>query len=190
MVTFYAKNMIGEIKEITYIKDKEISMSLIQAFGDTPLYEPVWIDDEGYEFVVPRNGQTLLILYRYIPVNVKFIHEWTCYRETELDEEILKKYYEEYTLLIESKCMQYLYEEISIFFYYNENDQNFYLSANMNVIEEDYGGHIKQISISSDAISFSSIKDLFLSYRHKYEHIPEGFFYHLAECSEKSWQDL
>ncbi len=194
MVTFYAKNMIGEIKEITYIKDEEISMSLIQAFGDTPLYEPVWIDDEGYEFVVPRNGQTLLILYRYIPVNVKFIHEWTCYEEKEDEAQILRTYYEESTLLIESKYMQYLYEEIAIFFYFKDKDSNhdyiFYPSENMNVIEEDYGGHIKQISISSDTISFSSIKDLFLSYRQEYQHIPEGFFYHLAECAEKSWQDL
>ena len=88
-----------------------------------------------------------------------------------------------------------LYEEIVIFFYFKNksgstHDYIFYPSENIKVIEEDYGGHIKQIRISSDAISFSSIKDLFLSYRHKYEHIPEGFFYHLAECAEKNWQEL
>jgi len=193
MNSFYAKNLAGEIKEISYTKVDDIPMALTQAFGETPLYEPIWIDDEGDEFIVPRKGQTLLILYRYIPVNVKFIPEWTCYEEKETEEEIFQTYYEEATLLIESKYMQDLYEEIVIFFYYNTgstHDDIFYPSKNMNIIEEDYGSHIKQISISSDTISFSSIKDLFLSYRHKYQHIPEGFFYHLAECAEKIWKDL
>ena len=189
ITTFYAKNLTGEIKEISYSgKVDEIPTLLTQAFGETPLYEPIWLDDEGYEFVVPRNGQTLLILYRYIPVNVKFIIDYSCYEEKE--ERITN--YNEMTLLIESKYINYLYEEIVIFFY-SKKDQNIFYpleGSNIYAIDENYGGNIKQISIPSKAVSFSSIKDLFLSYKYKFENIPEGFFYHIADCVDNKWKDL
>jgi hypothetical protein len=190
--TFYTKNLTGEIKEISYNGNiDEISNLITKSFGKTPLHEPIWIDNEGCEFVVPRNGQTLFILYRYIPVDIEFIPEWKCYEDNE-ERKIL--YYDEITLLIESKSMQNLYEEIVIFFYVNNsNSNNIFYSverSSVEVIHEDYGSNVKQLRIPDDSESFISIKDLFLSFRNKYQHIPEGFFQYLAECSEKKWIGL
>lgn len=179
---FYAKNLAGDIKEISYTNVDLIPIFIEQSFGKIPLYEPMWIDEEGHEFTVPRNRETIYILYRYINVRVIFVFNYTL-RETDTIIE-----YGEYTLRIKKEDMEELYEDICITFYKREDDNIFYSErSDIDIMEEDYGGFMKYILGPPIGETFNSIKDLFLSFRDKYQNIPEDFFNHLAECSQERW---
>lgn len=183
LIVFKAKNMAGEIRELSYRNFDEIPLILRQTFGHTPLYEPVWLDEEGSEKFPIHNGETVFVLYRYINIPVVFINDWACV------EEDTQNMYTEYTLLIESQEMQYVYEEVVLSFFYNKNNNRFYSEkSNFNIIEEDYGSNIKIIRFPDDTPYFTSIKDLFLSFKDDFMNIPEDFFDHLAECTEDKWE--
>jgi hypothetical protein len=176
---FYAKNLAGDIKEISYRNIHEIPILLEDAFGKVPLYNPIWIDEEGDEFTVPRNGEMIYILYRYI--NVKVIFNYNCILQ-EIDANSIQ--YEQYTIHIKKEEMEELYEEISISFLYSS--KTFYSKiSNIDILEEDYG--IKYITSSPIKETFQSIKDLFLSFKDYYHNIPQDFFIHLSECTQERW---
>jgi hypothetical protein len=181
-IIFNAKNLSGDIHQISYRNFDEIPILLSQTFGETPLYEPVWMDEDGYEKFPPKNTETVYVLFRYIKVPIKFVYDWDCFEEdTDL-------YYTEQTLLIESNDMQYVYKEIAISFFHNKKDNRFYSEkVRINILEEDYGSLTKYIHIPDDTIYFTSIKDLFMSFLNDFNEIPEEFYNHLAECVEDSW---
>lgn len=180
-ILFKAKNMTGEIHQLSYRNFDEIPLILTQTFGYTPLYEPVWLDEDGYEKLPIHNGETVFVLYRYINIPVMFFNDWSCVEEDTGD------IYTEYTLLIEQKEMQYIYKEVVLTFFHNKNKNRFYSEKhNYNIIDEDYDSNIK-IIISPDTPYFTSIKDLFLSFKDKFKEIPEFFFDYLAECAEDKW---
>lgn len=191
-ITFNAKNLAGDIHQISYKHFDEIPILLSQAFGDTPLHEPVWMDEDGYEKFPPKNTETVYVLFRYINVPVKFIYDWGCVEPANIEYHEYRSYSER-TLLIESSDMQYLYKEIVISFFYKEvrkdEPKRFYSEkVRINILEEDYGSLTKYISIPDDTLYFTSIKDLFLSFKNDFKEIPEEFYNHLAECVENSWK--
>ena len=179
-IIFKAKNLFGDVKEISYISVSDIPLFLTQEFGYTPLYEPIWIDQDGNEQFPPKNNETVFILFKYVNIPVLFVHDWSCIEE---DTGIV---YEEYTLVIESDKMQYVYEEVVLSFFYAKG---IYYSetARINIVDEDYGGLIKYIIIPDETPYFTSIKELVLSFKDSFNNIPEDFFNHLAECVENSW---
>jgi hypothetical protein len=176
---FYAKNLAGDIREISYTNIDSIPILIEEAFGKTPLYKPIWIDEEGNEFIIPRDGETVYILYRYINVRVIFVFKFILQDLGDRNNGI----YEEYTLLIIKEDMEDLYEDICITFY-KRRDGIFYSErAEIDIMEEDEGGSMKYIIGPPIGETFKSIKDLFLSFKDKYENIPEDFFAHLALMS-------
>ena len=184
-ITFFAKNLSGQILNITYNKAEEIPNILVETFGKEPLYSPVWLDEDGYENFPPRNQETVFVLYRYTDIKVIFVNDWAC------SEFNTNKSYTEYSLIIESKSMEDLYEEIVISFFKEDNNNIFYSElefSKIRILHEDRGSQYKVIQIGENAIYNTSIKDIFMSFRHIYTHIPEDFFRHLADCAENSWR--
>ena len=182
-ITFNAKNLAGDIHQISYKYFDEIPILLSHAFGNTPLYEPVWMDEDGYEKFPPKNTETVYVLFRYINVPVKFVYDWWCVENDN------NRSFCERTLLIESSDMQYVYQEVVISFFHSENKPTRFYSekVSINILEEDYGSLTKYIRIPDDTPYFTSIKDLFLSFRNDFNQIPEEFYNHLAECVEDRW---
>ena len=185
-ITFTAKNLAGDIHQISYKHFDEIPLLLSQAFGDTPLHEPVWMDEDGYEKFPPKNTETVYVLFRYINVPVKFVYDWGCV-ENNIEE---NRSFTERTLLIESSDMQYVYEEVVISFFHSEHKPTRFYSekVHINIIEADYASLTKYISIPDDTPYFTSIKDLFLSFKNDFNEIPEDFYNHLAECVQNRWE--
>jgi hypothetical protein len=178
---FYAKNLAGDIKEISYRNIEEIHKLLEEAFGKIPLYKPLWINEQGIEFSFPKNEEIIYILYKYINVNVIF--EFNCILQ-ELDFNYSIQY-EKYTLIITKEEMEGLYEEISISFY--TNPSNIFYSeerSNIDILDEEYD--VKYITGPPIGETFKSIQDLFLSFR-SYYNISEDFFIHLAQCVQEKW---
>lgn len=193
-ITFNAKNLAGDIQQISYKHFDEIPLLLSQAFGDTPLHEPVWMDEDGYEKFPPKNTETVYVLFRYINVPVNFVYDWGCVendniREERRDDIEENRSFTERTLLIESSDMQYVYKEVVISFFHSEDQPTRFYSekVHINILEEDYGSLTKYISIPDDIPYFTSIKDLFLSFKNDFNEIPEDFYNHLAECAEDRW---
>lgn len=179
-IRFNAKNLAGDIHQISYKHFDDIPLLLSQAFGDTPLHEPLWMDEDGYEKFPPKNKETVYVLFRYINVPVKYVYDWGCFEN--------ENKYTERTLLIESNDMHYIYEEIVISFFHNKDNNKFYSEkVGINIIYEDYCSLTKYISIPDDTHYFTSIKDLFLSFKNDFNEIPEDFYNHLAECAQDRW---
>ena len=183
-IVFNAKNLAGEICQISYRDFNEIPLLITQCFGYIPLYEPVWLDENGNENFSIKNGDTVYILYRYINIPITFINDWTCIEQNTTN------MYTEYTLLIEAKEMLYIYEEITISFYHikSGNRDLFYSEKHpLNIIEEDYGANIKCFFIPYNTPYSTCIKDMFLLFRDCYQNIPEDFYDHLSNCVEDEW---
>lgn len=197
-ITFTAKNLSGEIHQISYSYFDEIPLLLSQAFEHTPLYEPIWIDEDGYEKIPPKNTEIVYVLFRYINVPVNFVYDWGCVendiendniREERRDDIEENRSFTERTLLIESSDMQYVYKEVAISFFHNKDNNRFYSEkVRINILEEDYSSLTKYISIPDETPYFTSIKDLFLSFKNDFEYIPEEFYNHLAECAQNRWE--
>lgn len=193
-VTFNAKNLSGDIHQISYKHFDEIPLLLSQVFGNTPLYEPVWMDEDGYEKFPPKNTELVYVLFRYINIPVKFVYDWGCVEPDNIGQDEYRSYSEQ-TLLIESSDMQYVYKEIAISFFYKEvrkdEPKRFYSEkVRIDILDEDYGSLTKYIHIPDDTPYFTSIKDLFLSFKNDFIEslsIPEEFYNHLAECVEDRW---
>lgn len=190
MITFNAKNIAGDTKQISYKYVDDIPILLSQEFGDinSPLYDPIWMDEDGYENFPPKNTETVYVLFKYINVPVKFVYDWCCINiEQDID-----RNYREMTLLIESNDMKYVYKEIVISFFHNKtNGENRFYSEKVyiDILDEDRCSLTKYISIPPDVHYFTRIKDLFLSFKNDFEEIPEEFYNHLAECVENRWND-
>jgi len=185
-ITFDAKNLAGDVHKISYKHFDEISTLLTNAFeNNDPLYEPVWLNEDGNEKFIPKNNEEVYVLFRYINVPVSIILDWSCVEGEEVEEGNYK--YTEYTILIESKDMKYVYEEVVLTFFYDKSNKLFYSEEGVNIIEEDRGSLTKYIHLQYDAAYFTSIKDLFLSFKNDFQKIPEDFFIHLSECVENKW---
>lgn len=181
MITFYAKNLAGDIHQISYKNFEEIPLLLSESFGYTPLYEPVWISEDGNEKFCPKNKQTVYVLFRYSNIPIDFIVDWCC---IEIN---TRCSYLEYTLLIKSND---IYDEfVRSFFHKTEEDNRFYSEkVRVDILDEDYASSTKYISISDDTPYFTSIKDLFLSFKYDFQNIPDDLFEHMAVCAEKRWR--
>jgi hypothetical protein len=180
LITFNAKNLTGDVQQISYKNVDEISILLSNVFETSPLHEPVWMDAEGNENFPPKNTETVYVLFRYINVPVKFIYDWRCI-------DVNHDNYREITLLIESVDMKYVYQEIAISFFMKKTDyeHRFYSEkVRINIIDEDRCSLTKYISIPDETPYFTRIKDLFLSFKDDFMEIPEEFYGHLAECVE------
>jgi hypothetical protein len=182
MTIFYAQNMTGEIRELVYNNIDDIPLLLKENFGDDhPLYEPIWLDEDGDEKVPPRNKEKVYVLYRYKNIPIIFVNNCGC-----VDENTRKKY-SHYSLIITRENMENLYDEIVIDFY-KEIERNIFYSERefryIHIDYEEYGSATKYISINEDTKFYTSIKDLFLSFKDQFNNIPDDFFNHLSLCSE------
>ena len=184
-ITFYAKNLVGQIKELVYNNIDEIPNLLTESFGSTPLYEPIWMDEDGYENFPPKNLETVFVLYRYINIPVSFVNNWMC-----IDEDTGRSY-TDYSIIIESNSMQNLFEEIVIDFNKDNNEDIFYSEREkILTLREEYGSLVRYIEFpdTENTVNFSSIKEMFLSFSDIYNNIPEDFFKHISMCVEKQWK--
>jgi len=185
MITFYAKNLSGEICKLTYNHIDEIANLIKSNFGITPLYEPIWIDEDGDEKVPPRNEETVFVLYNFRDINPNFIINWVCDYEEDK--------YIEYSIVIESYMMENIYEEIVINFYKHCSKNIFYSEKHPIYVHEIDDNHgIKYIKFLDNLDNlynhFTSIKDLFLSFRENYKEIPYEYFSHLSNCIFDKWE--
>jgi hypothetical protein len=177
MTTFYVQNMVGEIHKLVYNNIDDIPLLIIEKFGnDNPLYEPIWLDEDGDEKVPPRNNQKMYVLYRYKDIPVKFIYNYRC-----IDENARR--YKNFTILIKE-----LYEEEIVIDFYKDDERDIFYSEKefkyINILEEDYGSLTRYINVPEILNYYKSIRELFLSFRDNFHTIPDDFFNHLSLCVE------
>lgn len=128
-----------------------ISTSLPKRFSGSCL---ICVCFNDVECKVPKKGDVVSVLFRYKKIPVIFVY----------DNNIRK-----YSLIIEEKSMDNLYDEIFIEFNVDISNKRFCHENNDR--------------------SFTSIKDFFMSYYQPYNKIPLDFFEHLSNCVETYWNE-